>query len=135
MPRCELPPHDPTAVVRIPIGTAGPLLGRRIIPDGPLALPLHPNGWGVCAPPKLVAGHRGRVLIWILRTLVLRRFGGRGLLALGLLNLLRRRIAARRGPRGVYEPGADERADGSPGGSGVYQPSQGSSQIAQRRPR
>jgi hypothetical protein len=62
------------------------------------------------------------MLLWIARSLILRRFGGRGLLLFGLLNFLRRRIATRRGPRGVYEPVA-------------YQPSQGSSQIEQRRPR
>jgi hypothetical protein len=57
------------------------------------------------------------MILWIARMLLLRRFGGRGLVALGVLNFVRRRIATRRGPREVY------------------QPSQGSSQIAQRRPR
>jgi hypothetical protein len=65
------------------------------------------------------------MLLWIARMLLLRRFGGRGLVLFGLLNWVRRRLATRRGPRGMYEPPEGE----------LYQPSQGSSQIAQRRPR
>jgi hypothetical protein len=97
-------------------------MGRGIIPDGPLALPLHPNDRRLGAPASSIERHSGPMLLWIARSLILRRFGGRGLLLFGLLNFLRRRIATRRGPRGVYEPVA-------------YQPSQGSSQIEQRRPR
>lgn len=69
------------------------------------------------------------MLTWIARMLLLRRFGGaRGLMLLGVLNFVRRRIGRRKAPPGVHEPGVDD-------ARGVYQPSQGSSQTVQRRPR
>ena len=70
------------------------------------------------------------MLTWIARLLLLRRFGGRGLIAIGLFNFLGRRLSRRNPPPGVYEPGVNP-----PGASEVYQPSQGSSQTVQRRPR
>ena len=57
------------------------------------------------------------MLLWVARIVLLRRFGGRGLVILGLLNFVRRRFASKTLPRGPY------------------QPSQGSSQTVQRRPR
>jgi hypothetical protein len=64
------------------------------------------------------------MLNWIARFLVFRVLGGRGLLLLAAVNVVRRILGGRRGtPPGVYEPG------------GTYQPSQGSSQITQREPR
>ena len=92
------------------------------------------------------------MIMWLARMLLLRRFGGRGLLLFGLLNFLRRRIGGRRA-RGVYEPGAEplpkstgtapvetavtplEPGDLAPGETDLYQPSQGSSQTVQRSPR
>ena len=64
------------------------------------------------------------MLSWIVRFLVFRVIGGRGLLLLAALNFVRRLLGRRGGaPRGVYEPAE------------TYQPSQGSSQITQREPR
>jgi hypothetical protein len=83
-----------------------------------------------------------RVISWIVRTLILRRFiGGRVLLVLGLLNWARRRLFRRNPPPGVCQPPGTSQAraiDGPPPApdvSAVYQPSQGSSQTVQRRPR
>ena len=70
------------------------------------------------------------MLTWIARLLLMRRFGGRGLIAVGLLNFLRRRNGRRQAPPGVYEPAVNP-----PGASEIYQPSHGSSQTVQRRPR
>ena len=67
------------------------------------------------------------MITWIARMLLLRRFGGRGIVLLGLLNFLRRLLGRRTPPPGVYEPEVYQ--------PGVYQPSQGSSQTVQRRPR
>ena len=83
----------------------------------------------------------GSMLTWLARMLLLRRFGGRGLLLLGVLNFVRRFVAGRRRrPPGVYEPAREGRreTDLEPGVDGPvrsYQPSQGSSQTAQREPR
>ena len=69
--------------------------------------------------------------------LLLRRFGGaRGLVLLGLLNFVRRLLGRRKAPPGVYEPGAPEiHEPGVTDERAIYQPSQGSSQTVQRRPR
>ena len=84
------------------------------------------------------------MLTWILRMLLLRRFGGRGLLILGVVNFIRRRLLGRPAvPPGVYSPGREaERGSrsrfdltGRGSRSRFYQPSQGSSQTAQRDPR
>jgi hypothetical protein len=82
------------------------------------------------------------MLTMLARMLLLRRFGGRGLIVLGVLNFLRRLLAGRRRqPPGVYEPGQAPRVY-EPGQEPpleatrrAYQPSQGSSQTTQRDPR
>lgn len=73
--------------------------------------------------------------------LLFRRFGAtRAFVLVGLLNFLRRRFGRRKPPPGVYEPGgttqvqtSERQAEANQGA--VYQPSQGSSQTVQRRPR
>jgi hypothetical protein len=57
------------------------------------------------------------MILWIARMLLLRRFGGRGLVVVGVVNFLRRRLTRRQLPRGAY------------------QPSQGASQTVHRAPR
>jgi hypothetical protein len=76
------------------------------------------------------------MFLWIARLLLFRRFGGlRGVFLLGLLNFVRRRLGRRTPPPGVYEPALPSRSNGSSEADGLYQPSQGSSQTVQRRPR
>jgi len=67
--------------------------------------------------------------------LLFRRFGAtRAFAVVGLLNFLRRRFG-RRKPPGVYTPGMAEPVATTSSGPSAYQPSQGSSQTVQRRPR
>jgi len=94
-------------------------MGRRIITDGSLALPLHPKCWGGDAPPRCPRGDSRAMFSWLARFLVFRVLGGRALIALAVVNFLRRRLGGR----------------GNGPGRGVYQPSQGESQTAQRDPR
>jgi hypothetical protein len=61
---------------------------------------------------------------WLWRVVLYRFLGGRVLLLLTALAWIRRFLAGRRGAR-----------DDRPESGGVYQPSQGESQIAQREPR
>jgi hypothetical protein len=76
------------------------------------------------------------MFLWIARVLLFRRFGGlRGFFLLGLLNFVRRRLGRRRPPPGVYEPAMPYQPSASDEPDGLYQPSQGSSQTVQRRPR
>ena len=78
------------------------------------------------------------MLTWLARMLLLRRFGGRGLLVLGILNFVRRLITGRRRePPGVYEPGQEPPLEATrlDPAARAYQPSQGSSQTTQREPR
>jgi hypothetical protein len=75
------------------------------------------------------------VFTWIVRMLLFRRFGAtRAFVVVGLLNFLRRRLG-RRKAAGVYTPGVAQPVATTTSGTPVYQPSQGSSQTAQRRPR
>jgi hypothetical protein len=76
------------------------------------------------------------MILSLARLLLLRRFGGRGLILLAVANFLRRRLLGRKAPRlAVSEspPGyGTAKVDAPPE---VYQPSQGSSQTVQRTPR
>lgn len=68
--------------------------------------------------------------------LLFRRFGAtRAFVVVGLLNFLRRRFGRRKPPPGVDAPGVDQTVATTSPGPSVYQPSQGSSQTVQRRPR
>jgi len=76
------------------------------------------------------------MFLWIARLLLFRRFGGlRGFFLLGLLNFVRRRLRRRTPPPGVYQPALPYQPSSSEDPDGLYQPSQGSSQTVQRRPR
>src|SRR5262245_47242863 len=55
-----------------------PCVGRGIIPEGPLALPLQPIVRRVTAPASSPGRLGVPMLPWIARTLILRGFGGRG---------------------------------------------------------
>ncbi len=68
--------------------------------------------------------------------LLFRRFGSARALALfGLLNFVRRWFGRRKAPPGVYEPGEAQPVPTTSTEPSVYQPSQGSSQTVQRKPR
>lgn len=68
--------------------------------------------------------------------LLFRRFGAtRAFVVVGLLNFLRRRFGRRKAPPGVYTPGVAQPVATTGSEPSVYQPSQGSSQTVQRRPR
>jgi hypothetical protein len=82
------------------------------------------------------------MILSLARLLLLRRFGGRGLILLAVANFLRRRLLGRKAPPPaiaerpkVYEPPKVDAPPGADEAAKVYQPSQGSSQTVQRTPR
>ena len=82
------------------------------------------------------------MILSLARLLLLRRFGGRGLIVLAVANFLRRRLLGRQAPPPalskpprVYEPPRVYAPPTAYEAAEVYQPSQGSSQTVQRTPR